>query len=216
VPPFPPTFGIGNNTTFQSGDYKTRLHNAELNVVRDLIELPLGDGHDGPSVSVAALAGFRYVRLKEFFSLRTRGNRTPGLPDDPLARADYIIDCEDDATGGQIGFEGKFAVLGLAAEQSSVATFAFFQPAFIPGKLTASDGTIVTSYLGEITATATFEITQNVFFRAGYDVFWLTNRALAPDQVDANATQNNRITPMINTKGTTMFYGTTFGLEFKF
>ena len=230
VPPFPPTFGIGNNTTTQSGDYTSRMHNAELNVVRDLINLPLGNDSDGPSVSVAALAGIRYFRLKEFFSLRTRGSRTPGLPDDPFARADYIIDCKDDGLGGQIGgrvnlnltprirlgCEGKFAFLGMDAEQSSVATFLFTQPMLIPGRLTASDGTVVTSYIGQITASASIDITHNITFRAGYDVFWLTNRALAPDQVDANATQNNFITPIIATKGTTLFYGTSFGLEFRY
>ncbi len=230
VPPFPPTFGIGNNTFFQSGDYKSRDNNVELNAVRDLIEIPLGDEKDGPTLSVAGLVGLRYFRLKEFFSLRTRGSRTPGLPDDPNARADYVVDVDDDALGGQfgarvslkmmdrltLGCEGKFAVLGLSGEQRSVATFAFFQPTFIPGRLAASDGTIVTSYIGQITATASFKVTEKIFLRGGYDVFWLTNRALAPDQVDANATQNNRITPMINVKGTTMFYGSSFGLEFKF
>src|SRR5207248_7205720 len=52
-PPFPPTFGIGNNTTSQSGDYRSRDNNFELNVIRDLIDVPLGANGDGHSLSVA-------------------------------------------------------------------------------------------------------------------------------------------------------------------
>ena len=65
-------------------------------------------------------------------------------------------------------------------------------------------------------STVTWNVTKHLALRGGYDVLWLNRRALAPDQVDANATQNNFITPIINTKGTTMFYGTSFGVELKF
>jgi hypothetical protein len=229
-PPFPPRFGIGNATNTQSGDYRTRESNYELNAVRDLIDFPLGDAADASSLRVAGIAGLRYFRLREEFSLRTRGSNTAGLPPDPMARADYIVDTTDDAFGAQIGTrlslklwdrltfstEGKFAVLALGAEQTSIAAFAFFQPTFIPGVLFAGDRTLVTSYLGEITGSVAYQVTKYLTVRGGVDIFWLNNRALAPDQVDANATINNRITPMINTKGTTMFYGYTIGAEFTF
>jgi len=232
VPPFPPTFGIGNNTSVQSGDYKTRFHNGELNAIWNLFTLNLTDDKDphSPSFSFSLISGLRYLRMVEFFSLRTRGSKAPGIPEDPSATADYVVDCKDDAFGGQFGgrikvvgwggitlnVEGKFAVLANGAEQSSVAVFTFAQPIPILGALAANDGTVVTSYLGEVGANLTFDVTKHIAFRTGYDAFWLTNRALAPDQVDANATQQNFIRPMINTKGTTRFYGYTFGLEFKF
>src|SRR5262249_55265703 len=149
----------------QTADYRTRLHNAELNAVRDFIDLPLtGDEEDGMRLRFAGIIGLRYLHLKEKFSLRTRGNRAPGLPDDPGASADYVIDQKDDAFGGQLGArvalrvlrgftvsaEGKFAVMGMGTEQNSVALFTFNQPAQITIPLFQSAGTLVTSYVGEL------------------------------------------------------------------
>jgi hypothetical protein len=229
---FPATFGIGNNTFAQSGDYRSRLSSYEVNAVYDLFRTNFGPDTDpdSPGFSVSLLGGLRYLRMVENFSLRTRGSRAPGLPDDPGATADYVVDCENDAFGGQFGgrfklqvlknlalsLDAKCAVLANGVEQQSIATFTFNQPRPILGLLSADDGDVVTSYVGQLTSMVTWNVTKHVALRGGYDVLWWNRRALAPDQVDANATQNNAITPMINTKGTTMFYGASFGLELKF
>jgi hypothetical protein len=231
APPFPPTFGIGNNTRVQTADYRTRLHNAELNAIRDIIDLPLwGDEGSGMRLRFGAIVGLRYLRMKEKFSLRTRGNRAPGLPDDPGASADYVIDLKDDAFGGQFGarlavcvfrsftlsVDGKLAIMGLGAEQNSVALFTFNQPFQIAIPLFSTAGTLVTSYLGELSMHASWDITKHITLRAGYQLWWLQNRGLAPDQVDANATQQGFLRPLINIRGTSPFYGPNAGLEIKF
>src|SRR5262249_31141451 len=98
-PPFPATFGTGNNTTSQIGVYNTHLTNYEINGVADLIEFNLrGDGDPrSPRVQFAALAGARYLRIRENFLLETRGDIIPSAGiNDPAARASYKIDQDDD------------------------------------------------------------------------------------------------------------------------
>jgi hypothetical protein len=232
-PPFPATFGTGNNTTSQIGVYNTHLTNYEVNGVADLIEFNLsGDGDPrSPRVSFAALVGARYLRIREDFLLETRGDIIPSAGiNDPAARASYKIDQDDDLFGGQIGlrahfrmwdaatlgFEGKFAVLALGAEQRSNVFFIFTQPSTIVGLMKATASDLRTSTLGDISGYLAYDLTRNITLRGGYQLMWLNGRALAPDQVDANVAQTGMIRSILIDKGTTMFYGGFFGVEVRF
>ena len=93
-PPFPPTFGTGNNTTSQSGGYSSRLNTWEINGICDLISFDLSarDGKDNVQFSIAGLAGIRYIRLIENFFVSTKGDIIPAAGiDDPNAFTDYNI-----------------------------------------------------------------------------------------------------------------------------
>ncbi len=229
-PPFPATFGTGNNTTAQAGVYNARLNNFEANVVRDLFALDVGGGAS-PRLSMALLGGLRYMRLVEDFRLVTSGNVIPSAGiNDPAAFADYRIDTENNMFGGQLGFrlgvrlwdaltvgtEGKVAILGNGAEQTSNVAFAFVQPAPILGLLSTSDGDMFTTVVPSVKALVSWDVTDSLTVRGGYELMWLTNRALAPDQVDPNVAVNNAIMPMLNKNGTTLFYGGFAGIEYRF
>jgi Putative beta barrel porin-7 (BBP7) len=232
-PPFPATFGTGNNTTAQAGIYNSRLNNHEFNLIHDFVEFNLFGDTDvrSPRLSIAGLAGLRYLRLADNFRLVTSGDIIPSAGiNDPAATADYRIDSKNDAFGGQIGLrmglrlwdqltlgtEYKFAVLGNGAEQTSNVLFLFTQPAPILGFLNTSRGDLRTSTLNHIRTYLSWDVTQYMTVRGGYELFWLNGRALAPDQVDPNVAQTNTIQPMLNDKGTTLFYGGFGGLEFRF
>jgi len=234
-PPFPEDVRHRQQTPPRSrGDYRSRDNNFELNLIRDVIDLPLGRQWGRPLVQggwpgrTALLSGWRRSSRCGPGAATPRACRLT-----PLARADYVVDCTDDAFGGQIGgrftlklfdkltlgCESKFAALALSGHAAfGWRPFGFFQPTFIPGVLSASDGRLVTSYIGQITATVAYQLTKYITLRGGYDIFLAEQIApWRPIRSMPNATINNRITPMINTKGTTMFLRRDrFGLEFKF
>ncbi len=232
-PPFPPTFGTGNNTTSQSGGYSSRLNNWEINAICDLVSFDLSskDGKDNVKFSMSALAGVRYIRLIENFFVSTKGDIIPAAGiDDPGAFTDYNINATNNFFGGQLGgrftltfwdrldleLDAKAGLLADGAKQQSAVTFLFNQPFPIPGFISGSGNDLRTTTLGELNASAVYDLTSHIKVRAGYEIMWLNGRALAPDQIDTGVAQTNTLHPILNDRGTTMFYGFYFGGEVNF
>ncbi len=232
-PPFPPTFGLGNNTTIQSGEYFSELNSFEVNLLYNVCELTLCTEAGGAScgrVALELLGGFRYFGLEEFFALRTRGNFIPPLIADPTATADYTIDAENDMYGVQIGgrltfglrdavsirLDGKVAFLANGAEQTTAASLTFGVPFPIAVTLPQKQSDIRSSILGQLGVVLQYDLTSYLSLRGGYELLWLNDRVLAPLQLDPTVARNTAVAPILNDDGTTMFYGATFGLEVRY
>ena len=227
------TFGTGNNTTSQSGGYSSRINSWEVNGVCDLISWNFAgkDGKDDVRLGVSTLAGIRYIRLIEDFFVATKGDIIPAAGiNDPGAFTDYNISAQNNFFGGQIGtrmklrfwdhlefdFDAKGGLLADGAKQQSSVVFLFNQPVTIPGMINGSGSDLRTTTMGELNLSASYELTSHIKVRGGYEIMWLNGRALAPDQIDTGVAQTNALHSIINTSGTTMFYGAFFGAEVNF
>jgi hypothetical protein len=70
------------------------------------------------------------------------------------------------------------------------------------------------SFLGETGAVLTYSLTKRLAFRASARAMWLTDVALAPEQIGGVNLRLHRDT--INTFGTAFYYGAGAGLEYRF
>jgi hypothetical protein len=147
-------------------EYQSALHNIELNYMRIWNRLAL-------------LGGFRYVRLNETFEERL------SYLDNGVWHDVYGRHTENNLYGAQIGAQwkddfhrlswettGKAGLFGNNVELSyyrhdeSRGTFLDCEPAFV----------------GDINASIVYRISSVWGLRCGYNVMWISNVALAPDQ----------------------------------
>lgn len=197
--PYPGFVVIGSGTNF---DYAANLFNSELNfryAVNDRLSL---------------LAGFRWIELSETFKA-----------DVPLplggSFSQYHISANNHLYGGQLGVEGTlwraggfhidgFGKAGLFANpaRQTITTESLLFPV---SSLSASNSTL--AFAGELALNASYDVTRWLTIQAGYEVFWLTGIALAPNQLTVNNLATNQAG--INTNGSIFYHGAYAGLQIR-
>jgi len=205
---------IGNNTTdFDAvpqitASYRSQIQNGELNFV-----LPYG--------SFQWLWGFRYMQVQELLDL----NGNTGAE-----ASDYVIHTNNNLYCSQLGARcqweiGRFqfeasvkAGLGdnSANEQQMIRdvgnTVLVTNGTDTRTDIDASKNSV--AFIGEVDVSAMIPMGSHWTGRLGYTGVWVTDLALAPNQLDFGipATNGN----FVNTKGNIILHGFTAGVECRF
>jgi hypothetical protein len=156
--------------------------------------------------------GFRYLRLGEEFNIHGNAAGQTG---------DYNIHTYNDLFGPQVGtrwgwargrlgceLSGKAGLFGNSCGQQQYVTD--FPGIFIRDPIGHDGGRV--SFVGELGATLTYQLTRTWTARAGYNLLWLEGVALAPDQLDftnVGGISGSRL----NFNGSAFFHGASVGLE---
>jgi hypothetical protein len=209
----PDAFGLQVNNFFGADnvdvEYSSDLHSFESNLVGCNC---CSDGCGGGS-SVEWLAGFRYLNLDEDFSISSF--------DSAESTTVYKVNTENNLYGGQIGgryrrCSGKWscettAKAGVFAndmEQSQAPIIDF--PSFLYRGWRGSSDTEM-AFVGDLNFTVICQVCELWGLRAGYNLIWLEDVALAPDQVDfSNNLGSGR---NLNGDGSVFLHGVNLGLE---
>lgn len=209
---------LGGNLTedgeFVTGKYSSLLNSAEVNLFAtdsDWIDDPAG------WATVDWLAGFRYVGVEEDASLITDCCQMNGQ----YLVVPYRARTRNNMFGGQLGVRGrrawdrwavegwaKAALMGVAQEQIQDPIFDYTGFQQRPA-LSRSGGEV--GFVGDLTMSAVYRITDVWGIRAGYSLLWLDGLALAPDQFDF-ATDAGAGTQLVNSSGI-FYHGANLGLE---
>jgi hypothetical protein len=186
-------------------DYRTTLHSEELNFRRAFNETWTG------------LIGFRALQLHERYD-------TTDIFGFPF----YTISTDNRLYGFQVGGEGKligterFGILtvlkaGLFENNSEQLTTDFsgiLAGLNSPTSLTESDNQA--SFAGEIGIWGIWRISETLFIRAGYNIMWIDDVALAVKQIPENEFVTfglGRPLEGISTDGHLVIHGATVGVE---
>jgi len=209
---------LGGNLTedgeFVTGKYSSLLNSAEVNLFAtdsDWIQDPAG------WATIDWLAGFRYVGVEEDASLTTDCCQMDGQ----YTAVPYRARTRNNMFGGQLGVRGrrawdrwavegwaKAALMGVAQEQIQDPIFDYTGFQQRPA-LSRSGGEV--GFVGDLTMSAVYRITDVWGIRAGYSLLWLDGLALAPDQFDF-ATSTGAGTQLVNSSGI-FYHGANLGLE---
>jgi hypothetical protein len=213
---FPPP--IGNVLTADAESavvtYASTVNSAEINVFSTTTELLR---RTGGWLTVDWLAGFRYIGLEEDSSIVTECCLSPTSS----IFTPYRVRTRNNAFGGQIGARGrltwdrwafeswaKAGILGNAQKQIQDPLIDY--TGFQQRAARSATGSEV-SFVGDINLSAIYRLTEVWGIRAGYNLFWFTGAALAPDQFDfANTTTAG--TGLVSGGGLFM-HGANLGLE---
>jgi hypothetical protein len=198
----PPLSAVANdfdNANSMTLTYNWRINNAEVNLFEDW-------GH------FQVLGGFRYFNLDEQFNIRTQ--------DADGDVSDYHINSRNNLYGGQmgarffyegckwgIGGTGKAGVYGNSARQRQ--TVRDNDNTTLLRNARGDEG--VTSFIGDLDLYATYKINDHWRVRGGYYLLWISDLALAPDQLDFSF--NSASGTGLNTDGHAFFHGATVGIE---
>jgi hypothetical protein len=186
-------------------DYRTTLHSEELNFRRALNQTWTG------------LVGFRALQLHERYD-------TVDIFGFPF----YTISTDNRLYGFQVGGEGRvfgterFGLLtvfkaGLFENNSEQLTTDFsgiLAGPTSPSDLTASDNQA--SFMGEIGLWGIIRISETIFIRAGYNIMWIDDVALAVKQIPENEFVTfglHRPLEGIATDGHLVIHGASLGVE---
>ena len=201
----PGDLGADNPLDFTDADqvrvtYDSVIHNAELNYVRTFGNL-------------SWLAGFRYFNLQERFSMAFFDNQND--------TGTYHISTYNNLFGGQVGgrvvenccgnfsydLTGKAGVYGnVIRESQNVTDFANFNTV----RNTSTDGGQV-AFIGDIEFNASYQFSQCLSLRGGYQVYWVEGLALAPNQLDYTDTATSGTG--LNKTGGLFMHGAHLGLQ---
>lgn len=168
------------------------------------------------------LAGFRWVQWNEQIGI----DGVFAAPGNPIQG--YRTATNNDLYGLQIGADsilyglgGPFRIEGIGksgvyynqAGQASSKTYSgdIFVP---PYDLSNRSGTARTAFVGEIGATAVYDLSDWLTVRAGYAAFWLGGLALGSNQFDDQCIcPLDPIRAVTDTGGSVFVHGLTLGLE---
>ena len=190
-------------------DYATQLYNAEFNV------------RWNPCCQVTMLAGFRWVNL---------GEKLVGALEPPTIRTEppfWDTTTNNNLYGLQVGADwkiwqrGRFSIDGLAkagiyddnAEETTAVSVIAKQVR------QASTSTNHAAFVGETGLQCTYQVTERLLLKAGYEAIWLEGVALAPGQVQETYCV---VLPMsvqamgVNCNSGVFYHGATAGLEYSF
>lgn len=214
----PGDLGLAVNN-FNSADqvhveYTSQIQGTEANII---LCNACGDC-DRYCQSIEWIGGVRYLSLTEGFSLTST--------DSAESVSTYRIHTQNNLYGGQLGARIRRCYGRLSLEGTGKAA-AFYNDAnqaqdpildFPTGggpdfvyrdRRSASDTT--TSFVGELSLTGVYQLNGVWGLRAGYNLLWIENVALAPDQLDFTDTLASGTT--INTDGGVFVHGLSAGIE---
>lgn len=165
------------------------------------------------------LTGFRWVQWSEEIGLSSRyargqftdtySSRTFNDLYGWQAGADSILW----GLGGPLRIEalGKAGLYYNQSGQTSMTTVGATLP---PSSLSVATDVARAAFVGELGATAAYDITTWLSVRAGYTMFWLGGLATAPNQIDAQVLcPGQAIRGATDTGGSVFVQGLTLGLE---
>jgi hypothetical protein len=165
--------------------------------------------------SVSGILGLRYADLRELFEVQfTRGTN----------RSDYNIHTKNHLYGGQIGGNLQInpqrfwswdvtAKIGAFANRATQKTFL----GDFNNTLTLRDHEKAEwrlSYIAAAVATLTCQFWRHLNAHIGYQMLYLTDVALAPDQIDKKTKKNSG--KRLDAYGQALIYGILAGLGFGF
>lgn len=178
--------------------YASRVHNGEINFI-----LPYG--------SIQYLAGFRYFELDENFNI-TGTDTLLG------SSSTYSIQTGNHLYGSQLGVRtqwevGRFifdaeckagAYANIGQQHQTVN-----DPALLPRNTGAQERQA--AFVGEVAAYAFIPMGSHFTGRLGYTGVWVTDLALAPNQIDFSNTATSGTG--VNMCGSTIIHGFNAGVE---
>ena len=166
--------------------------------------------------SLEWFAGLRYLDITNHLNLTAQRNENGGVE-----QGTYDIQTGNHLFGAQLGARlrrttnrfgwevtGKAGIFNNDATQTqSVIDFPNF-----PLRPTTSAFAATTAFVGEINLSGIFRLTDIWSVKAGYNVLWIEDLALAPDQLDFNfaATPSGN---QLHTGGGLFYHGANVGLE---
>jgi hypothetical protein len=185
-----------------SADYHSGLHNVELNARREI-------GEWG-----ALVIGFRYLDLRE--NGMTIFQTIVASPPNP---AQHNVSSENNLTGAQIGLDGHIFSRGKLTVDGLVKGGVFNNSASNRVLITENAGPGFQSaahvdhsaFVAEMTFTGVYSLNDHWSCRAGYQLLWIENVALAYDQVAVSDPANS--TASVNTNGCPFYQGIILGME---
>jgi hypothetical protein len=178
--------------------YQSTLHNAEFSLFRPATE------------KISLLGGFRYLELDE---QETANLINPAIP------FDYSTDTRNRLSGFQLGTKlnlwnqggifslggvGKAGIYGNHAAQNSNINVG------VSTLSTAGRGTS-TAFVGELGIFGKCILTDRLALRGGYNTLWLTDVALASEQLTDSDFANGT---GFSNSGDLFYHGATAGLEY--
>ena len=186
-----------------SASYRSELHSIEVNGKRSLNE------------HFTFISGFRYLDLNEQ-SLSFRQDVGPNLN-----LAAYSIGAQNRLSGAQIGLDTKLLRCARFELGSLVKAGAYSNDAANSALITQNIGSSYASsaaanhaaFVGELGLTGTYQVSDCVLFRAGYQLMWIDGVALASDQVAVSDPLHGAAT--VNPHGTVFYHGASAGLEMR-
>ena len=162
------------------------------------------------------MAGFVWAGLNE------QANYTMSCCNDPVETSSYNVRSGTNYYGGQIGMRGrrewqrwavegwwKTALCGTNSYQSAGPITDSVSPYQVRGPESATASGV--GFIGSLNGTLIYRLTQYWGVRAGYNLYWLTNSALAPTQWDFSNTATSGTG--INDNGGIFLHGANLGVE---
>jgi hypothetical protein len=174
--------------------YSSELHNFELNLHKNI----------RPGVTV--FAGYRFLELDELFSIQAR----EVLPEEPAIEISRT-NVSNQLHGLQFGAQARVfersrftldagGSAGLYGNHAKQTMFVRDDGANYPLQ-TISDTEV--AFVGDISITGVYRLRDHVSLRAGLQMMWLTDVALAPEQTQTN---NFRTNTFAVDNGSDVFY----------
>ncbi len=152
--------------------YTSRFDSTEVNFVR-------------PYANIQFLAGIRYLELNEKYDINGASS--------PVSASDYLITTQNHLIGPQLGARGQWQISRLQFDIESKAGV-FANTAAQHQTVGDVDNTILIrdaasnnteiSFVGEVSAYVTYPIFSWLTGKVGYTGLWITDLALAPNQLD--------------------------------
>jgi hypothetical protein len=214
-------------------DYSSSLHGGELNLVccRGCCSTcESGKGKDDSKGDCGAcclhcrtfewFVGFRYLNLREH--LRIYGEREQQTGDGTFAVESGVYDIRTSNNlfgpqlgarvrrwGRRLGWEmaGRAGIFGSDAQQEQYL-IDYDQYAIRP-LTSAARGQV--AFVGDLNFTGIYRLNDVWNLRAGYNLMWISGVALAPDQLDFDATLPSG--DQIASDGSVFLHGVSFGVE---
>lgn len=213
---------------------ESTIHNAEFNFLR--MGQPVNA--DGGNVR-ETLLGFRYFRFDESLNYRGSGIAPNALPGGDISRVDWLNETTNELFGIQIGQRSEFGLFGrfrgivgakagIFNNQHSNSQRVSFRGAGGAEELAqvvsgpdAGRGFSVTgdddqvAMMGELDLGVAYQLTRNSRIRVGYQAVYVTDVALAGDQIEQNFFDIASV-GQPQTEGDLFLHGGYFGMEFAF
>ena len=214
APPLGPSIPALDFADSARATYLSTLSMAEFNLFRYDCRTECGPRCRENCHCVDWLAGFVWAGLDERAGLTT-------VCCDPPEPTRYAVRSSTNYFGPQVGMRGrrqwnrwavegfwKTAVCGTSAYQAA-------DPILSEGDVVVRDAQSATTggvaFIGSLNGTLVYRLTDVWGIRAGYNLIWLTNGALAPVQWDFTDTDSSG--SRINDNGTLFLSGVNLGLE---
>ena len=218
------TSGLNDAATARA-TYASTLNAAEVNLVRHVYDGGFRrnsgrpwqrcEGYDGGHVDW--LAGFRWAGLEDAAQLSL-------TPDGSPVANTYSVHASSNLFAPQVGVRARMAFqrwalegstkLGIAGTVTSQSQTMFDQLAPddpYRGPRSAQRGGM--GMIADMNLSAIYRFNETWGLRAGYNLFWLTGVALAPDQWDFSAGQSDADGSGLNHTGSLFLNGANLGLE---